>query len=94
VTDRDNREFARLVVLGAFDGIYDDEDELTARRHQRFTAELERELGEPVLVTDHDGITRRTWHMEVPYDELERICAASNARMGHDVDDSEGGASD
>jgi hypothetical protein len=66
-----------------------------AERHERITDELNRVLGEPELVTDtDDGITRPTWTLEVPYDELECICAASNARMGYVVDDSEGGESD
>jgi hypothetical protein len=66
-----------------------------ADRQERVNDELQRTLGEPALVTDPvDDITRQTWTVEVPMDELERICRESNARMGYVVDTSEGGESD
>ena len=65
----------------------------------RFTDELKRTLGEPELVTDPiDGITRPTWTLEVPMDDLERICSQRTTRPGIVdmlmLDESEGGESD
>jgi hypothetical protein len=77
------------------DDAFDAQSEATASQHERFTAELERTLGQPTLVTDAaDGVTRPTWTIEMPDDELERLCAEHNARLGRFLDDSEGGLTD
>jgi hypothetical protein len=80
-------------LASRIDEVFDASAELSASQHDRFTVEVQRVLGDPVLVTDpRDGITRPTWTVEIPWDALERLCRASNARTG--LDNSEGGATD
>lgn len=64
------------------ESVFDAEDEVMARCSTQVTKAATQALGvDPVLVTDpDDGVTRPTWTVEVPFDELKRICDESNRR--------------
>jgi hypothetical protein len=68
------------------DDAFDANSETTALRHEYVTESLARTLGDPVLVTGSDGVTRPTWTIEMPADELRRICDEHNARLGYVLD--------